>query len=1020
MYGSIRVAALLVMAMMVNTATWAQLLTYTTDPAGNIATVAANATATSLTRVNGAATPGAPCGSGYSVSAFTFASVYSPGLAAVEVTLIPDAGFTLNMTGMSADLRRSAAGPASIRYAYSTDGGASWINQGTDQLPNNAACGITNTGTWTTSVAVPAPLQLRVRLYGYNATSASGTLQLLNLTVAGAVTASPACATPPGLSATLTTASSATLSWTAIPGALSYNIRYRPTGSSTWSFASSAGVGVILSSLLPGTVYECEAETVCPSGVSGYGVTSFFTTTAAGTASASSGKMVAYFNKPVDTTLSVGVNAVYLNNALDDTTIAYLSRAKYTIDIAQYNYNQSAGYTNLAAAINACVARGVRVRWIYDGNEANTGLALLNPAVRTLASPTTSSYGLMHNKFFVIDGNSSDPNDAIVSTGSTVWGVNQFNTDNNNTIFIQDSALAHAFLDQFHMMWGDTGTAPNPVTARFGPFKSDLGRHFFNIGGKTVELYFSPSDNTDAHIQSAINSANTDLYFSVYTFTMASCASAILARNTAGVYTPGIIDENSTISGAAYPMLNAGLGSLMKTRTGFQIHHHKTLIVDPSNFCSDPLVLTGSHNWTNQADTKNDENTLIIHSDTLANIYYQSFAGEYAVMGGTVSPIAPCATTTCGTPTGLSVTSVGTTTAILNWSMLPGALSYSIQYRPTGSTTWSSTTAATNSATLTGLTTATAYEYQVQAVCTAGSGSYSSSTTFTTLAPPCSVPTGLAVTGLDTNLAALSWVPVAGAVSYNVDYRITGATIWTTTTTSIAAITLTPLATATTYDWRVQVVCASGTSGYSAIAGFITDTVPTIPPPPPATCLAPAAAAIPATGITGTSATLHWQPEVGALGYNIRYHIAGTSGWLFTSSVTNLKSVTGLTPWATYEFQVQTICTGGELSAFSGSSLFMAAIPNGVATLQTDDSKSLAVYPNPTTGNISLQYYLSGGTTVSVSIYDIVGREVTTVVNSTNQGTGNYNYTATLPSAGVYYVRFTAGDYSITKRVVRM
>jgi hypothetical protein len=159
---------------------------------------------------------------------------------------------------------------------------------------------------------------------------------------------------------------------------------------------------------------------------------------------------------------------------------------------------------------------------------------------------------------------------------------------------------------------------------------------------------------------------------------------------------------------------------------------------------------------------------------------------------------------------------------------------------------------------------------------------------------------------------------------------------------------------------------------------------------------------------------------VGALGYNIRYHIAGTGSWLFASSVTNLKSVTGLTPWATYEFQVQTICAGGELSAFSGSSLFMAAIPNGVTTLQTDDSKSLAVYPNPTAGNISLQYYLNGSTTVSVSIYDIVGREVMTVVNGINQGTGNYNYTATLPSAGVYYVRITAGDYSTTKRVVKL
>jgi phosphatidylserine/phosphatidylglycerophosphate/cardiolipin synthase-like enzyme len=67
------------------------------------------------------------------------------------------------------------------------------------------------------------------------------------------------------------------------------------------------------------------------------------------------------------------------------------------------------------------------------------------------------------------------------------------------------------------------------------------------------------------------------------------------------------------------------------------IYHNKFLIVDPCDLASDPLVETGSHNWSNAADTKNDENTLVIHDATIANLYYQSFAQNFADLNGVLS-----------------------------------------------------------------------------------------------------------------------------------------------------------------------------------------------------------------------------------------------------------------------------------------------------------------------------------------------------------------------------------------------
>jgi phosphatidylserine/phosphatidylglycerophosphate/cardiolipin synthase-like enzyme len=66
------------------------------------------------------------------------------------------------------------------------------------------------------------------------------------------------------------------------------------------------------------------------------------------------------------------------------------------------------------------------------------------------------------------------------------------------------------------------------------------------------------------------------------------------------------------------------------------------MIADPSDPCSDPLVLTGSHNWSNAANTINDENTLIIHDDTVANLYYQAFRGDFYSLGGTMSLVSGC------------------------------------------------------------------------------------------------------------------------------------------------------------------------------------------------------------------------------------------------------------------------------------------------------------------------------------------------------------------------------------------
>jgi len=354
--------------------------------------------------------------------------------------------------------------------------------------------------------------------------------------------------------------------------------------------------------------------------------------------------MVVYFNTPVDNVVSSGVNAIYLNSCMADTLAAYINRAKYSIDIAQYDYSSSTTITPITTAINAAYSRGVKVRWIYDGSQTNTELANLNSGIHKLGSPVGGVYGIMHDKFMVIDGNSTNHNDPLVWGGSPDWSKTQFNSCHNNVIIIQDYALAQAYLAQFNQMWGGTGISPVTANEKFGLNKTSQGPHSFVIGGRTVELYFSPKDGTNSHILSSIASANTDLYFGVYTFTESTNATNIVNKKNAGIYVAGIVDQYSNgTSPTAYNTLNTGLGSKLITYANSSfVYHNKYLIVDPSNFCSDPQVVTGSHNWTVSADTKNDENTLIIHNDTIANIYYQAFHQNFTGLGGTLTTPANC------------------------------------------------------------------------------------------------------------------------------------------------------------------------------------------------------------------------------------------------------------------------------------------------------------------------------------------------------------------------------------------
>jgi len=182
-------------------------------------------------------------------------------------------------------------------------------------------------------------------------------------------------------------------------------------------------------------------------------------------------------------------------------------------------------------------------------------------------------------------------------------------------------------------MWGSDSTVANPASSRFGARKLDNTPHVFNVNGTPVELYFSPSDRTTSHINSTLAKAQSSINVGMLTLTRSDIAATMVSKKIAGVKVRGILD-NGTDTGSQYGFLTtSGVDIRLKSNTPGLLHH-KYGIVDAEVTTATQYVITGSHNWTGAAETSNNENTLVIQSNRIANQYLQEFAARYKEAGG--------------------------------------------------------------------------------------------------------------------------------------------------------------------------------------------------------------------------------------------------------------------------------------------------------------------------------------------------------------------------------------------------
>ncbi|MEJ2168101.1 MAG: phospholipase D-like domain-containing protein [Desulfobacterales bacterium] len=298
-------------------------------------------------------------------------------------------------------------------------------------------------------------------------------------------------------------------------------------------------------------------------------------------------------------------------------------------------------------------------RTVAVGNEWITGRILSDGELKS-ADRYFPPWDLMHNMFVVIDGE-------WVWTGSwdfTITGLygteanyaaGVLNGNAQHVVELRSPEVANAFVEEFEEMWGSPDRQPDPLRSNFHKRKSGSTSHIFNVGGRAVEVYFTPpGDDLMRRLTILVaEGADVSTHFLIFAWTSSYLPIVdVLKWKWEGSLRPnegertgfdlmGIFDStfwNQPWSASApmqglqsdrpqAPQPWAMMPPIVRDQTKRKLHA-KTMIIDADTL-SDPTVMTASGNWTMNSFVVNDENWLIIHDGKIANQFLQEFYARY-------------------------------------------------------------------------------------------------------------------------------------------------------------------------------------------------------------------------------------------------------------------------------------------------------------------------------------------------------------------------------------------------------
>jgi phosphatidylserine/phosphatidylglycerophosphate/cardiolipin synthase-like enzyme len=304
-------------------------------------------------------------------------------------------------------------------------------------------------------------------------------------------------------------------------------------------------------------------------------------------------------------TFNAKIPAKNYAGSITEKLIQHIDEAKKTIHIASFEFD----LTDIANALIRAKQRGVDVRWITDDDsgiaaDSKPGRGQFK-TIKAAGIPVIDDKrgALMHDKFWLFDGQ-------IVWTGSTNVTVSGMFEQNNNVIVVYSPDLAAIYERQWADMWAGKFNAKSPST---------IDQQSLTIDGTPIQILFSPEDKAISHIVPYIQKATSSIRFMAFTFTQDDLGGAMIERKKNGVDVQGVFEStgSDTEFSEMIPLYCAKAPVRKDGNPAFM--HHKVIVIDGH------IVITGSLNFTDNADQQNNENVIIIDNADIAKLYLQDF-----------------------------------------------------------------------------------------------------------------------------------------------------------------------------------------------------------------------------------------------------------------------------------------------------------------------------------------------------------------------------------------------------------
>lgn len=343
----------------------------------------------------------------------------------------------------------------------------------------------------------------------------------------------------------------------------------------------------------------------------------------------------------------------WLSNGLEEAIIEFLAQAKddtFALHAAIYEFQK----TNLVQGLKDAQDRGAEVKVAYHHRRKNdkdetapendeaAEAAGFKPGtcVQRGANPQNA---IMHNKFVVLlqkDGTGNLVPKAVW-TGSTNWTDGGIYGQLNVGHAVYDEKVAGIYEKYFELLFANSDAKTMKSTlATLSPVPTEIPER------SIIPILSPQSDDAMLKLYASICDKSTCLMVSA-PFELAEVIRAELTEKEGGEIRYLLLDKTGSLGNAAEIEVVEGdpdnsiaaattlkspltdfQGKLLEGKEGFHhagIHiHSKIILADP--FSDDPVVVTGSANFSSNSTMTNDSNTLILRGFTkIADIYATDF-----------------------------------------------------------------------------------------------------------------------------------------------------------------------------------------------------------------------------------------------------------------------------------------------------------------------------------------------------------------------------------------------------------